>query len=110
LVLGRGIVSNGCVFDGGILTKGRFASNSFIFCYLPAAIFLLLLVRHGVNFPFITDEFSVTSHMKVDTSSLLHRGAFPEKALHFETVVCYFLLCLILPSSFNWERHVLTGA
>jgi hypothetical protein len=57
--------------------------------------FLLLLVRDGVSFPFITDEFSVTSHIKVDTFSLFHRGAFPEKALYFETVVCYFLLSLI---------------
>jgi hypothetical protein len=75
----------------------------------PCSYFLLLLVRDGVNFPFITGEFSVTSHMKVDTSSLLHRELFLRK-LSILKLVCYFLLSLILPSSFNWERNVLTGA
>lgn len=83
------MVSNGCVLMGAFCLE---------FFYLlissPCSYFLLLLVRDGVNFPFITGEFSVASHMKVDTSSLLHRGTFPEKALHFETR-------LLLSSVFN---------
>jgi len=42
-------------------------------------IFVSLLVRDGMNFVFIIVEFFAIRLIKVDSFSLLHRGAFPEK-------------------------------
>lgn len=65
---------------------GRLPRNLSMFTFYLTVIisqqrFLSLLASDWVNFPFITDAFSVTKYTRVDTSSLLHLGAFPDKAV-----------------------------
>jgi hypothetical protein len=63
-------------------------------------IFLLLLVRDGVNFLFIRVDFYVISFIKAYAFFLFHRGAFLEKAVSTlklstsSTFLGWFVICI----------------